>query len=194
MENHTLNSNSSCSPQNNHCEIPECAGREPYPPVCVCGQNCAYGRMMLDNVGGRNSEMSAVSLYIYNHLILLDDCFSAEIFHRISIVEMHHLEIFAELAQLLGENPRLWTHKGCAMTYWSPSYNCYSQNINMLLKNAITGEQQAIDKYTHQCAVIKDDHIVKCLKRIIIDEHEILLLDKSPGYCGANFSARASFP
>ena len=38
------------------------AADAPYPPVCVDGVNRLYGRMMLDNVGGQNSEMTAVSL------------------------------------------------------------------------------------------------------------------------------------
>ena len=37
----------------------------PYPPVAVDGKNPAYAKAMLDNVGGANSEMSAISLYVY---------------------------------------------------------------------------------------------------------------------------------
>lgn len=49
------------------------ASSKPYPPVQVCERNQAYGRMMLDNMGGNNSEMSAVSLYLYNNLLIDED-------------------------------------------------------------------------------------------------------------------------
>lgn len=78
----------------------------PYPPVQVCGANPMYARAMLANIGSCNSEMSAVSLYFYNSIItkpIQQDV--AECFHKISIVEMHHLEIFGQLAKLLGADP-----------------------------------------------------------------------------------------
>ena len=41
----------------------------PYPPIRITKQNKSYAQAILDNMGGRVSEMSAVSLYFYNHLI-----------------------------------------------------------------------------------------------------------------------------
>ena len=40
----------------------------PYPAVHAEGPNMQYARIMLDNIGGGNSEMSSVSLYMYNSL------------------------------------------------------------------------------------------------------------------------------
>mgnify|MGYP006866390731 FL=1 len=37
---------------------------EPYPPVQAVGKNRRYAEAMLDNVGGSNSEMSAVAVYV----------------------------------------------------------------------------------------------------------------------------------
>ena len=34
----------------------------PYPPIKAESGNPAYARVMLDNIGGSNSEMSAISL------------------------------------------------------------------------------------------------------------------------------------
>ena len=42
----------------------------PYPAVHAEGPNMQYARIMLDNIGGGNSEMSSVSLYMYNSLWL----------------------------------------------------------------------------------------------------------------------------
>lgn len=98
----------------------------PYPPIKVTAKNPRYAAAMLDNMGGQISEMSAVALYFYNHLITSDCKEVADTFHHISIVEMHHLEIFGSLALLLGENPRLWSRRGrSGYVFWSPGYLRY---------------------------------------------------------------------
>ena len=57
---------------------------------------------MLDNMAGNRSEMSAISLYTYNQLITDEHKEIAEIFHKISIVEMHHLLYFWYFGQTIG--------------------------------------------------------------------------------------------
>lgn len=142
----------------------------PYPPVRISEKNVYYGRMMLDNIGGPNSEMSAVSLYLYNHFIGTEYGDVASVFMKISVVEMRHLDLFGQLAFLLGENPRLWTYKGSRMNYWTPGYNNYPMELKPLLMNALNGEKNAIRKYEQQIQQIQDCHIVAILKRIILDE------------------------
>lgn len=98
-------------------------------------------------------------------------------FRGISIVEMHHLAIFGQLACLLGAEPRMWSRagnfrnfSGKNMRYWSAGYNSYSGDLPVLLKNAIDGEYRAIQIYRKQCEWIKDEHIRENLERIIKDE------------------------
>ena len=142
----------------------------PYPPVRVDRQNNVYARAMLDNLGGKESEMSAVSLYFYNALVTAGQPETAAVFHRISIVEMHHMEIFGTLAGQLGQDPRLWTVKQGRRIYWSPGYNQYPIRREELLKNAILGEKLAIRKYEMQAGAIQDPYIVENLRRILLDE------------------------
>lgn len=142
----------------------------PYPPVRADERNPLYGRMMLDNMGGQHSEMSTVSIYLYNNLLIDDDARLSGIFKQVSIVEMHHLHIFGEIARLMGENPRLWTHQGRQMHYWTPAYNTYALELKPMLLNSITREKLTIQKYQNQCAKIHDTYITECLKRIIEDE------------------------
>ena len=96
---------------------------EPYPDIHVRGRDPRYARAMLSNIGGVTSEMSAVALYLYDHLVS-GDTPTARIFREISVVEMHHLEIFSELAMQLGADPRLWSvqrrRKGVVVTGISP--------------------------------------------------------------------------
>lgn len=141
-----------------------------YPPVRAEGRNPSYARAMLDNQSGVNSEMSAVSLYFYNHLITTGDEEVALVFHKISIVEMHHLEIFGTLALQLGENPRLWTQTARGKSYWSPAYNQYPTRMDQLLLHAVASERQAIEKYQSQLNWIQDSNVRENLKRIVADE------------------------
>ncbi len=143
----------------------------PYPAIQPESRNCEYAREMLSNVGGSNSEMTAVSLYFYNSVIL-DPCYSsfAKCFHDISIVEMHHMDMFADLAYNMGEDPRLWSRRNHKMTYWTPAYNKYPREICDVIMNSIDGERAAIKKYRGQADFIKDANIVSILNRIILDE------------------------
>lgn len=161
----------------------EYAANAPYPPVCVHERNPKYAEWMLDNVGGQRSEISAVSLYFYNRLIT-EECGNelSEAFHKISIVEMHHLEIFGKLACLLGEEPRLWTVSRRSKVYWSPGYNQYPKHLPALLKNALNAELTTIEKYQNQIAHIQDPSITAILQRIILDEKlHVSILEKMLG-------------
>lgn len=150
---------------------PRYAAAIPYPPVCVCDPNPTYARAMLSNMGSANSEMGAVSLYFYNSLVTqsLQEEIS-QCFHQISMVEMHHLEIFGGLALQLGADPRLWSWQNRRRVYWTPGYNQYPRELKALLTNAVAGEKAAIQKYQCQAESIQDPQIVANLNRIILDE------------------------
>lgn len=144
---------------------------KPYPPLKVERKNPCYAGEILSNIGACNSEMSAVSLYIYNSTILSDtNPEFAGIFQKISMVEMRHLNIFSHLAYLLGADPRLWTCSGRRPCYWSPACNHYPNQTGSLLRNALSGEQDAILKYRRQAEQICDAYIADMLNRIILDE------------------------
>lgn len=150
--------------------IMKCQSDLPYPPIKACETNLEYANLMLDNLGGPQSEMSAVSLYRYNNLVTCAWDEISEIFNRVSIVEMHHLNIFGKLAMQLGEDPRLWTRNNGCYQYWSPGYNQYPLPLNQLLTNAIQAETAARDKYIHQQSCINNCNIRENLARIAVDE------------------------
>ena len=56
---------------------------KPYPPIDCSIKNSMYARIMLDNMAGNRSEMSAISLYTYNQLITDEHNEIAELFHKI---------------------------------------------------------------------------------------------------------------
>lgn len=157
----------------------------PYPPAVPECRNPAYARVILDNIGGCNSEMSAISLYVFNRLITEYNPDIAAVFHKVSMVEMHHLEIFGKLALELGEEPRMWTQHGCKKIYWSPSCNQYPKDLPALMHNVIDNEKAAISKYQHQISYIRDENITEILRRIILDERRhVEIFEKIYGeYC-----------
>lgn len=141
---------------------------KPYPEIDPKERNLSYGKLMLDNIGGENSEMTAISLYTYNLLITGQEL--SKLFHEIAVTEMHHLKIFGKLALALGENPRLWTQKKSRYIYWSPMYTRYPMPIRQLLEHAADSEREAIRKYRGQISMIQNQNIRDNLARIIEDE------------------------
>ena len=150
----------------------------PYPEVKVLEPNRRYALAMLDNFGGEISEMSAVSLYLYDNLTLFRDYpGAASIFLQIGEVEMRHLKIFGQLATELGCDTRLWTQNtGAGMRYWSPLYNSYACSLSDIISIAIESEREAVKKYRAQAAVIRDENIITILDRIILDEENHIRL------------------
>jgi len=152
----------------------------PYPPIRVQGPNPAYAEMMLSNIGSANSEMTAVAEYRYARLMSLHtDPDISILFHKVSVVEMHHLDLFSRLALELGAEPRLW-HCHCGRReYWSPRHANYAHpgsaehcTVEDLVRAALESEHAAIRKYECQLKRIADPHIAALLKRVIEDERE----------------------
>lgn len=155
------------------------ADSAPYPPVRVEGRNVKYAAAMLANIGSCSSEISTVSLYFYNSVVLRENHADlAETFHKISVVEMHHLDIFAQLACLLGADPRLWRPENGRPAYWSPSCNQYARSPLPLVRNALEGERAAVAQYRRQSGWIGDPYICEMLERIILDEERHIQIFK----------------
>ena len=144
---------------------------EPYPSIDNLDMNIAYGQILLSNIGGLQCEMNAVSLYFYNHVIL-EQLWPelSQAMHKISIVEMHHLEIFAKMCCHLGVDPRLWDCQNDFLEYWSPGYNVYPRQINTMLENAII--QDVLNR------IIKDEQLhVQILESFLYEYNHNLQTD-----------------
>ncbi len=143
----------------------------PYPEARTNSRNPDYAYAMLSNVGGSNSEMSAVGLYFYNSVILNPEYKGfAHCFNIIGIAEMRHLKMFADLAFQMGLDPRLWSIGNKKMSYWTPAYINYPREIKAVIYNSIRAENEAIQKYGMQADKIRDENITSILRRIILDE------------------------
>lgn len=158
--------------QSNECNYKVNA---PYPPVRVVGPNSVYASEMLCNVADVVSEMSDVTRYFYISVVTKPQYgWISACFRQIGIVEMHHLNIFADLALLLGADPRLWSGGRECMRWWSPGFIGYPRELRSLIAESIKAEEAAIHKYSRQANTICDLNIVAILHRIIRDERRHL--------------------
>ena len=151
-------------------EIPVRA-EAPYPEISVCEPNHTYGRYILDNIGGHNSEMTAISFYYAGTTRLNSkQAELSKLINRINQVEMHHLMILGKIATALGENALLWTNCGRRKVWWSPSYTDYPGRLSLILETALAHEHATVEKYKWQTERIQDKNIQDNLLRIIEDE------------------------
>lgn len=168
-----------CQPPHSHtnCDCIAYQAALPYPLIRPECKNPRYASAILDNLGGQNSEMSAIGFYFYNRITACEWKEVVDTFYHIGMVEMHHMELFSKLAMELGENPRLWSRKGRGGQYvcWSPSYIPYGpfpvgSAIKNVLSQAIKGEQEAVSKYMQQTTWITNTNVCDNLLRIAADE------------------------
>ncbi len=150
-----------------------------YPPVRAAGRNSRYAGMMLSNLGGSGSEMSAVALYSYDRLMTAELPEVSEVFRQVSLVERDHMDIFGELARQLGADPRLWCRQGGRPTWWTPGYLNYASSLEAMLRVALREERMAVRRYREQMESIHDENIVDNLERIIRDEEEHIKIFES---------------
>ncbi len=143
----------------------------PWPPVPPAAPSLRDAERMLYDLGSCRSEMSAVGLYVYNS-VLTRERFPdvSEAFHRISVVEMHHLGLFARLSLLLGADPRLWSGPPRRLRWWSPACLSYPRELTPLLQNALHGERDTVALYRQQAARVRDPALSALLERVILDE------------------------
>lgn len=147
--------------------IPEVS--EPYPPIRVECPNPEYARLLLDDYAGMVSEMTAINQYLFHHNDMPKEFAEvAELLEGVSIVEMRHMEMLAELIRLLGQPPIYMDGQG---RFWDASYVLYmTGNPCEQLRVDIESERAAIETYRQHIAMIDDRYIKAVLARIVKDE------------------------
>lgn len=150
-----------------------------YPPVEVSAPNSLYAKLLTGALASKESEMTAVTSYLYQHWYLSAHCREiSELFRRIAQVEMHHLEMIGTLISKLGGNPQFRQCKhpkccdpaSCGCAYWNGAMIEYNTNVKQILTANISGEKQAVKEYKKLIEQIHDPCVQAVLKRIIEDE------------------------
>lgn len=159
----------------------KCAYPAPYPEIRVARQNPYYGRVLLEDYAGEVSELSAITQYLYHHIVLEPNFEEvADLLECISLVEMHHQEMLAETILMLGVDPRYYTlSMNDEPQYWNATYIYYGTSLCDRLTADIASEWAAIANYRKHQQMIDDPYVKNILERIILDEfHHIELFNK----------------
>jgi bacterioferritin len=143
----------------------------PYPEVRICAQNQYYLELIMDDYAGIVSEFTAINQYLY-HYFTTKECGEelGEMLENVAITEMLHMEILAELIQLLGGRP---TYRGGPSTKggsWNTKFVYYGCNVCDILHADLNAEYRAIQSYQEHIRVISDPYIQAILERIVLDE------------------------
>lgn len=141
---------------------------KPYPKIEGISKNPHYARLLLNPFAGMVSELTAINTYIYQHLIIdkKDECIAKTI-EKISMAEMHHLELLGETIVALGGTPMYANRMGQA---WSGQFVNYTKNLSRILIDNINAERQAIMDYEKLIMIIPVTQVQNLLMRIIEDE------------------------
>ena len=144
-----------------------------YPEIKVERKNKEYAYYLLEDYAGVTSELTAITLYVYGHIINKETNKElSKTLKGIFISEMHHLEILGSLIKLLGVKPVYKTINNNTLTPWNSNYVNYETDpVKSLLFN-IESEVKAIKQYKEHIELIDDIYIKKILERIILDEIE----------------------
>ncbi len=157
---------------------------DPYPAVQVEGPNPEYARLLLDDYAGIVSEMTAITQYLFHHFDMPEELADvAQMLEDVAIVEMHHMEILAELIKLLGQPPMYMDGQGL---FWNATYVPYLSGCPCeQLRSDIHAEQTAIETYRRHIELIDDRYIKEILARIVMDEelHLQLFSEAYEKYC-----------
>ncbi|WP_373898191.1 ferritin-like domain-containing protein [Haloimpatiens sp. FM7315] len=177
---------------NNHKEHLKGIYSDPsdYPQIKVTGPNLYYASLLMDDYAGAVSEFTAINQYLYHHFFFEEISeYLGKLLENVSIVEMWHLEILADLIKKLGGNPIIAGSYSTYGTFWNGSFVYYGMTTCDRLKGDIDSEYRAIEEYEKHIFMINDPYIKKILKRIILDEkvHIKLFNQALLKYCGITY-------
>lgn len=151
----------------------------PYPEIKVQCPNIHYAELLMDDYAGVVSEFTAISQYLYHYFFFKDfDRKLGELLENVSISEMLHMEILAELIKKLGGNPVIRGSYSTSGKFWDGNHIYYGTNLCEQLKADINSEYKAIEAYQKHIQLIADPYIQAVLQRIILDEKVHILLFK----------------
>lgn len=148
-----------------------CKDDAPYPVASDLRPDRRTARMLLLSYGSPDSELTAITQYIY-HFMMLSESYRPIAFalKQTAEVEMHHLSLLGNCIRQLGEEPRFWSWRGQMRGYWNGGFVQYGKNIKEMLENDLLGEYCAIDEYRKVLSRVNDPQIAALIGRILADE------------------------
>lgn len=120
-------------------------------------------------------ELTAISTYTYNGIILSDPCPTvAALFESLSTTEMRHFRLLGESIRHLGGNPSIRTD--LRITSFEPcadaAHSHAEQVCRQMVRNAICAEQTSAWEYRALAGKTRDEQLKQILYRLAADEDE----------------------
>lgn len=121
----------------------------PWPKVERQKPDRALVRELRRSYAGGRGEMTAITGYFYNSLVLGGEGQTelSELFACVSHAEMVHLKKLGELIIAFGGDPRLLSEWNGRMAWWSSGAVAYDRDAQRMLCRAIDSERQACAEY-----------------------------------------------
>lgn len=138
----------------------------PYPEITgSAGQKTLAN--LYDLYAGRASEMTAVSTYVYQHVLTEKDCEQiSRMLMGIAMVEMRHLNLLAGAIRDLGGDP---VYAG-RYSWFSGSYADYTKDVKLMFENDIEAEKAAAEAYRQAAGLTDNQSLAELFMRIAMDE------------------------
>ncbi|MFR8103652.1 MAG: manganese catalase family protein [Clostridia bacterium] len=139
----------------------------PYPVLRNVKPDRDLADRMFRSYGGYEGEVTAVTLYIYQHIQFEDENLK-EIMLEIAKIEIHHLVLIGGLIKQLGDRPEYRDDTG---KFWcADRLNYVTKDILKTMEYDIEQEQNTIDNYEFEKSYTDNKSIRDLLDRIILDE------------------------
>jgi rubrerythrin len=121
---------------------------------------------------GDESELGAILLYSYQHVVLENLGYTAQAdgIAKIAMDEMRHLHLLADLIYKLGALPVYTYLPPYPINYFSARTVPYGKTPRKMLLDSIEGESRAVEGYSKMLARIESEQVCAVIERIRADE------------------------
>ena len=164
--------------------LPVHATHEPT-PMEICEPNFTYAMWLYEAYAGKDSELTAVTTYLYQAVLLDRPEFDA-LLRPIAYDEIRHLEKLALALRHLGVDPRYGSLSSGHWFDWRSSFINYTSELCLLLDLNIEDEAKAHREYLELAQKIPIPEIQCILTELAADEerHYHLFCQAKQQYCG----------
>lgn len=144
----------------------------PYPSLDGIGKDLMAVRIISPAYADRESEMTAILLYIYQSFLFRKAGMAdyADTLVRISLSEMMHLDTLGELILQLGALPVYTSRPPRKFDFYSTAAVSYETQPEKMLEIDIRGENEAIRGYEKMLCKLQSEQVRAVIARIIEDE------------------------
>ena len=165
--------------------LPVSEGTAPLPEE-IPEPNFTYAMWLYEVYAGQDSELTAITTYLYQAVILDRPEFDA-LLRPIAYDELHHLEQLAGALRCVGVDPRYGSLSSGHWVDWRARFINYTTELCALLDLNIADEARAHQTYLELCQKIPIPQVQAILTQLAADEarHYQCFLDAKLQFCVA---------